>query len=119
MTEPEVQLSQLHGGEVEWAVSEKFKIPITEIISFASTVSPIIPESVESLSRKFSQLHLYPARNHSKLKQAIARYHQLPKTENIILGCGSTELIHLFAQVACNGEAIIPVPTYGEYETAV
>ena|SRR2546425_8466499 len=119
MTGSQVRLSELHGGEVEWAVSERFSIPITEIISFASTVSPIIPESMNSLSRKISQLHLYPSRDHSKLKQAIARHHHLGKGESIILGCGSTELIHLFAQVACQGEAIIPIPTYGEYETAV
>src|SRR2546428_3349892 len=119
MTGSQVRLSELHGGEVEWAVSERFNIPITEIISFASTVSPIIPESLGSLSRKFSQFHLYPSRDHSKLKQAIGRHHGLRKNDAMILGCGSTELIHLFAQVSCNGEAIIPIPTYGEYETAV
>jgi len=119
MTGSQVRLSELHGGEVEWAVSERFNIPITEIISFASTVSPIIPESLGSLSRKLSQLHLYPSRDHSKLKQAIRRHHGLRKNQATIVGCGSTELIHLFAQLACKGEAIIPVSTYGAYETAV
>jgi len=48
-------LGELHGGEVEWAISQKYNIPISEIISFASTVSPIIPASVKRLSGKFNE----------------------------------------------------------------
>jgi len=118
LTNDQPKLNELHGGEVEWAVSEKYNMPISQIISFASTVSPIIPSSIVSLARKLDKLYLYPARDHTKLKEAIARHHGLDKTAKIILGCGSTEIIHLFAQLMAREEAIIPVPTYGEYEAA-
>jgi len=114
-----VKLNELHGGEVEWAVSEKYNIPISQIVSFASTVSPIIPKSIILLARKLDRLYLYPARDHTKLKEAIAKHQGLDETSGIILGCGSTEIIHIFAQMIAGGEAIIPAPTYGEYETAV
>ena len=119
MTKTQARLNELHGGEVEWAVSEKYDIPITQIVSFASTVSPIIPKSILSLGRKLDQLYLYPARDHAKLKEAIAKHEGIDDTSEIILGCGSTEIIHIFAQMISGGEAIIPAPTYGEYETAV
>ena len=113
-----MKLNELHGGEVEWAVSERYNIPISEIISFASTVSPIIPTSIVSLARKFDKLYLYPARDHTKLKEIIARHQEL-NAGRMILGCGSTEIIHLIAQLIAPAEAIIPVPSYGEYEAAV
>ncbi len=114
-----MKLNELHGGEVEWAVSEKYNIPISQIVSFASTVSPIIPKSIVSLVRKLDRLYLYPARDHTKLKEAIAKHQGVDETGEIILGCGSTEIIHIFAQMIAGSEAIIPAPTYGEYETAV
>ena len=112
-------LGDLHGGEVEWAISQKYNIPISEIISFASTVSPIIPESVKRLSNKFDQLYLYPAREASKLKEILAKHEGVEGKDRLILGCGSTELIYLFSQVICNGEVIVPIPTYSEYESAI
>src|SRR6266700_3084012 len=119
LTNDQPKLNELHGGEVEWAVSEKYNIPISQIVSFASTVSPIIPKSIVSLVRKLDRLYLYPARDHTKLKEAIAKHQGVDETGEIILGCGSTEIIHIFAQMIAGSEAIIPAPTYGEYETAV
>jgi len=104
---------------VEWAVSERYNIPISDIVSFASTVSPLVPTSISSLVHRLDQLYLYPARDHVRLKETIARHQGLHDTNGIILGCGSTELIHLFSQAVVHGEAIIPVPSYSEYETAV
>ncbi len=112
-------LSHLHGGEVEWAVSERYGIPMSEITSFASTVSPIVPETMRGLLGRFKELYLYPPKDHQRLKEILARRHGLDSGTQIILGSGSTELIHLFAQVICKGEVVIPVPTYSEYETAV
>ena len=112
-------LAELHGGEVEWAISQKYNIPISSITSFASTVSPIIPESVRRLADKFDQLYLYPAREAGKLKEILAKHEGVEGKDRLILGCGSTELIYLFAQVICNGEVIVPIPTYSEYESAI
>jgi len=112
-------LAELHGGEVEWAISQRYNIPISAITSFASTVSPIIPERVKKLADKFDQLYLYPAREAGKLKEILAKHEGVEGKNRLILGCGSTELIYLFAQVICNGEVVIPIPTYSEYESAI
>jgi threonine-phosphate decarboxylase len=114
-----LSIGELHGGEVEWAISRKYQIPISDIISFASTVSPIIPESVKKLSERFDQLYLYPAREAETLKDVLVKREGLDASDRLILGCGSTELIYLFSQVVCNGEVIVPVPTYSEYESAI
>jgi len=112
-------IGELHGGEVEWAISQKYNIPISEIISFASTVSPIIPETVKRLADKFDQLYLYPAREADKLKEILTKHEGVQSKDQLILGCGSTELIYLFSQVICDGEVIVPIPTYSEYESAI
>ena len=104
---------------MEWAVSQRFNIPIEKIISFASTVSPVVPESIRDSSLFFDRLHLYPPNDYSQLKQEIIKYQRVEHDVAVVVGCGSTELIHLFAQLMGRGEVIIPVPTYGEYEAAV
>jgi threonine-phosphate decarboxylase len=111
-------MTGLHGGEIEWVVSEEFGIPMSKIVSFANTVSPIIPPEIKNLSRRFGQLFLYPPRDPKHLRGIVADYEEV-SPENVILGSGSTELIHLFARVFGSGKVVIPVPTYSEYETAV
>ena len=111
-------MTVLHGGEIEWVVSEEFGIPMSEIVSFANTVSPVIPKEVKDLSKRFGQLYLYPPRDPKKLRGIVADYEEV-EPDNVILGSGSTELIHLFARVFGSGRTVIPIPTYSEYETAV
>lgn len=108
----------LHGGEIEWVISEQYGIPMSKIISFANTVSPFIPKEIKHLGRKFDKLFLYPPRDPYHLRSLVAEYEKVDK-DCVILGSGSTELIHLFARVFCQGEVVIPVPTYSEYEEAV
>lgn len=112
-------LSRLHGGEVEWAVSERYNIPIENILSFASTVSPLVPKSLSQIAGTSSRLSLYSPSEQRQLKSAIIDYHHAKKGTKIILGCGSTELIHLIGQAMSRGEVVIPIPTYGEYSYAV
>jgi len=79
-------LAELHGGEVEWAISQKYNIPISALTSFASTVSPIIPERVKKLADKFDQLYLYPAREAGKLKEILVKHEAFVGKKRLILG---------------------------------
>ena len=112
-------MADLHGGEVEWAVSERFSIPIHQLTSFANTVSPILPEEINRLAARLSQLYLYPPHDPIVGKRLVARRQGVPGPDNVLLGSGSTELIYLFAARFARAGAIIPVPTYSEYESAV
>ena len=64
---------------------------------------------------------LYRDSNSNELRQAIASDFMGLSKDNVVVGNGSTELMYLFAEVFLKkGEtAIIPAPTFGEYESAV
>ncbi len=108
----------LHGGEIEWVVSAQYGIPMSNIVSFANTVSPFIPKEVRNLSKRLDQLSFYPPRDPRHLRSLVAKRERVEE-KCVIFGSGSTELIHLFARVFCQGEIVLPVPTYSEYEEAV
>lgn len=112
-------MADLHGGEVEWAVSEAFGIPVEKITSFANTVSPILPKEIRQLARRLSQLYMYPPHDPVHGKQVVASRQGVAGPDQVLLGSGSTELIYLFARRYGRPGAIIPIPTYSEYETAV
>jgi threonine-phosphate decarboxylase len=66
-------------------------------------------------------IRFYPDPNPVELRTEIAKYvgHGVDET-NIILGNGSIELIYMIAEVfPCSFKAVIPVPSFTEYEKAV
>ena len=108
-----------HGGEV-W----KHLGNPREILDFSSNVNPLgAPPKILRVLRKSLRLirHL-PDDDSAAVKEAAAEYLGRPvKPSNIIVGNGSTELIHLFALtfVKKGEKCLIPIPTFGEYEAAV
>jgi threonine-phosphate decarboxylase len=98
-----------HGGDV---YSHDVKI------DFSSNVNPLGPPDgvKEALIESIGEIHHYPDIDASKLKEAISKYVDTP-SENITLGNGSSELIKNFCEVFVdNGNAVIPGPTFSEYE---
>ncbi len=68
------------------------------------------------------QIVQYPDSDSSDLKQELIFYFgNVLKAENFIIGAGSMELITIFCDmfVSLGDEAIIPHPTFSEYEWAV
>ncbi|HUK84516.1 MAG TPA: threonine-phosphate decarboxylase CobD [Candidatus Acidoferrum sp.] len=112
----------IHGGEVLDA-SRKSGIDQNEILDFSSSVNPLGPskKAVEAAKKAFCQISAYPDSNSNELRQAIASHFSQISKSNIIVGNGSTELMYLFAETFMNkGDiALIPAPTFGEYEGAV
>ena len=111
-----------HGGEI-WKASSSLGIPITSILDFSASVNPLGTSSlaVDAIRSSLRLLNFYPDRNCSRLKEAIASYVSGVSSENVLVGNGSTEIIHLFSQVflETGDEAIIPQPTFSEYEYTV
>jgi threonine-phosphate decarboxylase len=112
----------VHGGEVLDAAG-KSGLKREEILDFSSNVNPLGPseKALEAAKNSFKEIPSYPDSNSAELRQAISSRFGGLSRNNVIVGNGSTELIYLFAEAFLKrGEtAIIPAPTFGEYESAV
>lgn len=109
----------VHGGEI-WEVMKGGDQ--RKIIDFSSNINPLgpSPKVLAAVRRIFWQIPFYPDSVSSDLRTRIADHLNLD-TENIIVGNGSTELIWLFSDIFIKkGDvAIVPAPTFGEYEITV
>ncbi len=112
----------IHGGEVLDA-SDKSGLKRDEILDFSSSVNPLGPskKALEAAKKAFNQIPAYPDSNSNELRQAIASHFTSLTKDKVIVGNGSTELMYLFAETFLNkgDTALIPAPTFGEYEGAV
>ncbi|WP_309492926.1 threonine-phosphate decarboxylase CobD [Candidatus Hecatella orcuttiae] len=112
----------VHGGEI-FQVAEKYGLDPRELLDFSANINPLgpPPEALEAVKASLWEVSLYPETDSAALRRALAQHVGGLTSENVILGNGSTELIHLFAQVFLRkgSRAVIPSPTFGEYEAAV
>lgn len=111
----------IHGGDV-WKISEKYQIPLDQVIDFSVPFNPLgTPKnSLQSIRQHLSLIKHYPDPDHKRLIEALSNYVGVQQ-KNIILGSGSTELIYLFVEIFSNEQynVVIPIPTFGEYKKAV
>jgi threonine-phosphate decarboxylase len=110
-----------HGGNV-WEVSEKYKIPVDQLIDFSISTNPLgAPKTaLESIRQHLNLIHHYPDPDPEWLLEALGKSVGVA-ANNVVVGNGSTELIYLFNEVFLeNGyAAVIPVPTFSEYKAAI
>lgn len=111
----------MHGGNI-WGISRKLQIPLSEIMDFSVSTNPYGPPRgvLQAIRNGLWLVGSYPDPDPKELKGLLADQIGNVKAENITLGNGSIELIYLFAEAFLDSghEAIIPVPTFGEYEIA-
>jgi threonine-phosphate decarboxylase len=111
-----------HGGDV-WGFCRKHNIPPENVLEFSGPINFLgpSPKAVEAVKDCARLIKFYPDPNPVELRQEIAKYvGQGVTADNIILGNGSIELIYMITE-AFEGKfkAIIPVPSFTEYEKAV
>ncbi|MFC1486319.1 histidinol-phosphate transaminase [Thermoproteota archaeon] len=110
-----------HGGNV-WEFSEKYSIPVDKLIDFSISTNPLgAPESaIESIRGHVNLIKHYPDSNPEWLHEVLGKSVGV-KSNNVIVGNGSTELIYLFTQVFLEDgdEAVIPIPSFSEYKAAI
>ena len=112
----------IHGGEV-WEAANKVGLKQEELLDFSSSVNPLGPskKALEAIHANIGQIPSYPDSNSTELRKAIANRFKGISLGNVIAGNGSTELIYLFVEtfVEKGDIALIPAPTFGEYERAI
>ncbi len=110
----------IHGGNLH-EIEHKYQIPMEKLVDFSGNVNPLgFPESVKkAITEGLSKITTYPDVNYEGLKKAISHYTGA-KSQNILVGNGSTELIALFIKtvksIGGNKKALLIAPSYGEYE---
>lgn len=103
-----------HGGKVQAAALALGAEPL----DFSANINPLGSPPLEKLVREeLKHIGHYPDNSYSGFCRAAARFVGVDR-ECIVPGNGSSELIRLFAEAALEeGDlALIPTPTFGEYE---
>ncbi len=103
----------LHGADV-WQDGKPMPV-----LDFSSNVNPLAPPKglMEDLRKYVSLSKYYPEPDARSARTALAEFHGL-RPENIVIGNGANELIHLFFEAVPKGRTLIIAPTYSEYEQA-
>lgn len=89
------------------------------VLDFSTCCNPYPPPSLIRRSIAGCDFSRYPDPESRELTQALARSLRI-QSDNIIAGSGSTEILRLaaLAYLGPGDRALIPTPTYGEYELA-
>lgn len=110
-----------HGGEV-WKVSHELGIPINKLLDFSANINPLgcSPLAKIAVKRAVGLASIYPDNACTELKRAIRSYIGRIEPSNLLVGNGTTEIIHLFSRafIERGAEAIVAQPTFSEYEYA-
>jgi threonine-phosphate decarboxylase len=113
MTQP------IHGGNVHRA-AQALHIPVKQILDFSASINPLGPPV--GLSRvirsALKQIVHYPDPECWQLRQRLALQCRMDPSM-ILVGNGSTELIHLLPRALAIKSALIVGPTFAEYAHAL
>lgn len=94
---------------------------VSNVIDFSTNVNPLgpSPKVISAVKKNLMLISSYPDPDSKELKDAIAEYIAVDN-ENMVIGNGANELIHLFADafVKKDDKVVIPMPTFFEYEFA-
>ncbi len=99
----------------------KREFGIQDVIKLASNENPLgpSPKAIKAVQEMLDEAHLYPDGGCFSLKEALGKELGV-KTDQIIVGNGSDEIIKLFAEAFFQpeDEIVVADPTFGEYAYA-
>lgn len=109
----------VHGGNTE-EIARKYKINSNEIIDFSANINPLgLNENVKTaMINAIDKTIKYPDITYFDLKNSIGEFEKVD-TRNIILGNGAAEVIFNIARALKPRKALLPAPTFSEYEEAI
>ncbi len=111
-------LKMIHGGLDEGELRSLGLRP-ERVLDFSANINPLGPSLGVSRAAAQANVSAYPDRHSLALREALAERLGVG-IDNLIIGNGSTELIHLLARAYLGPgvTSLIFAPTFGEYETA-
>lgn len=111
------RMEQLHGGDL---TTYRENYPSTPILDFSANLNPYgLPEGIRrALAECADDCIHYPDPQCRALRSALAEFEQTP-AEWILCGNGAADLIYRIAYALRPQEALIPAPTFVEYERAL
>jgi threonine-phosphate decarboxylase len=115
----ETSLDREHGGEVfRWA--QKARLNPAAIVDFSASINPLGPPASgrSAFLGSYAEVSRYPDPYGEELKEALAKHHSM-KTEEIVLGNGSTQLVYLLCQVLRPQKALVVGPAFSEHANAL
>lgn len=124
---PDQPARPVHGG-IKEAELRALGLRLEDCLDFSASVSPLGPPEGVAEAIAAVDLTAYPDPHCLALTEAIAAHHSAEGISdgNIIVGNGSTEIIHLLTRAwigsppaGCAQSALLLTPTYGEYDGAV
>ena len=103
-----------HGGIFSDGISYN-----PRLLDFSSNVNPLgFPSKVSDAFKNLSDVSIYPDPNSNELRILLQKYTGIPKNQ-IVVGNGATEIIYNYCNAFLRKQKVlIPVPTFGEYESA-
>ena len=110
--------SKEHGGNIRKLVQAAGRSP-DDLLDFSANINPLgPPEWLRPLiSSRLASLVHYPDPDCSLLKASIACHYGVAEQE-VLVGNGSTEIIHSLPRAFPADRAVIPVPSYSDYSMA-
>ena len=119
MSNPNDSMKRPVHGSITPAELRELGLNIDDVIDFSSNINPLGMSAYLKDAMINVDISRYPDPDCLELREALAKETGLD-IASIIVGNGSTELIHLIARAFLNrnSAAAILSPTYGEYETA-
>jgi threonine-phosphate decarboxylase len=108
-----------HGGNV-YKVAREQRIPIGRIVDFSASINPMGPPAagLRAIRAALKQIVHYPDPDCWEVRQELAQQCGVDP-DMILVGNGSTELIHLLPRALAIKSALIIGPTFEEYARAL
>ena len=112
------ELKMIHGGLDEGELRSLGLRP-EQVLDFSANINPLGPSPGVRQAAAQANVSSYPDRHSLALREALAERLGVG-IDNLIVGNGSTELIHLLARAYLEPQdkCLIFAPTFGEYEAA-
>ena len=111
-------MTTIHGG-LDLAELRSLDLRPEQVLDFSANINPLGPSQRVRQAVDVVNLSAYPDRQSVALREALAARLGVG-TENLLVGNGSTELIHLVARTCLQPQerCLVFTPTFGEYEAA-
>ena len=99
----------------------KRELGLTDVVKLASNENPLgpSPKAIEAIRNAAADCHLYPDASSYELRMAISRKFGMPY-DQVMVGNGSDELIHLLGMIFLNpgDQMIVGYPSFVRYDAA-